>query len=540
MTRAWHLLRSAVVVAVAGATFSACGSSSGPSSVVLGHGVTVVVPSGANFTPTETQAPGTESSLLAPVVLGHSKTGPSPFTSLITPAHLRWTGTFPKQGVELHFRVEVSRVPAGATPFVATYDPTTKTWHPVASTFDAKTGVVSVHADHFSIWGVFSFLGASMKTLVKEIVASLFGSIKVSVPAPSCGDSAGLSAIASPSDGVLNVCAQNNGGTSVTLKIRSHLAFPVDVVPPLGTAISVSPPGGIFEQIGGYLNKVGTSQSTRTLVAAGSEADLTFPLAANHYVRVRSDLDTEAYLASIIDSGVSLLTVVARRLGGNPKAVLDAIGQGACAAQVVEAVDASATVSLSTISALTKVAVTCASSVVKLGVSDLIQGIVATATGLIENVLQSGFLGAVIIVGGISGATSTITVSKGAVHNTPSASSANCMPILGSQTYSVDGMGFGTCRPHLISNGGDPSGIASSITWNSWGTTSAIGFGENAIAMPKGGYYRQLVRIELRATDIGHCPGSTALSYRQLYGREPTRPGGPLGLWFLWGGRSIC
>ena len=536
MRRVVRLLRGALVLAVVGATLSACGSSSGSSSIAVTHKVTVVVPAGANFTPSATSAPGTESSLLAPVVLGHSKTGPSPFTTLVTPVHLRWKGAFPQQGVELHFHVKASSIPPGATPFVATYDPTTKTWHPVASTYDAKTGVVSAHAEHFSIWGVFSFLGSSMKALVKDIVASLFGSIKVSVPAPNCGDSSGLSATASPSDGVLDVCVQNNAGTSVTLKVRSHLAFPVDVVPPVGTTISVNPSGGIFEQIGGYLNKVGTGQATRTLVAAGSEADLTFPLTANHYVVVHSDLDTEAYLASIIDSGVSLLTVMAGRLGGNPKAVLDTIGQGACAAQVVQAVDASATVSLSTISALTKVAVTCASAVVDLGVSGLIQGIVATASGLIENVLQSGFLGAMIIVGGLSGATSTIAVSRAA--NTP----AICSPLLGSRSFAIDGAGFGTCRPSAINNGGDPSGTISSITWDAWGPPSVLGFGENPIIkLPEGGYYPQPVRAELRATDLGHCPGSNSLAYLQLFIREPSRPGGLDGPWFLWSGASsLC
>lgn len=534
MGRVGRLLRGVVVVGVVGVTLSACGSSSSPSSVVVGHGVTVVVPAGASFTPRATLAPQSVSSLLAPVALGHSKIGPSPFTSLITPVHLRWTGTFPKQGVQLHFHVKVAKVPAGATPFVATYDPATKAWDPVASTYDAKTGLVSAHAEHFSIWGVFSFLGSSMKTLVQDIIASLFGSIKVSGPAPNCGDSTGLTAVASPTNGILGVCAQNNAGTSVTLKVRSHLAFPVDVIPPLGTSISVNPSGGIFEQIGGYLNKVGIGQSTRTLVAAGSEADLTFPLDVNHSVVVRSELDTEAYLASIIDSGFSLLTVMASRLGGNPKEVLNTIAQGACAAQVVQAVDASSTVSLSTIAGLTEVAVTCASSVVDLGVSGVIQGIIATASGLIENVLQTGFLGAMIIVGGLSGTASVITVSRA------SNTLAIC-PLLGSRSFVIDGVGFGTCRPGAINNGGDPSGTVSAINWDAWGPPSVLGSGENPIFMPGGGYYPQPVRAELRATDLGYCPGSNSLAYLQLFIREPSRPGGPDGPWFLWSGaHSLC
>jgi hypothetical protein len=536
MTRVRRTLGVVVAIAMFGATLSACGSRSGPSSVTVGHGVTVVVPAGANFTPRATASPQTVWSLLAPVELSHPKNGPSPFASLVTPVHLRWTGTFPKSGVELHFHVKVSKVPVGVTPFVATYDPATKIWHPVASTYDATTGVVSAHADHFSIWGVFDVAKTAMTALVKDIVSSLFGSIKVNVPAPNCADSIGLTAVASPADGILDVCAQNNGDTSVTLKIRSHLAFPVDVIPPAGTVISVNPAGGIFEQIGGYLNKAGTGQSTRTLVAAGSEADLTFPLTTNHYVVVRSDLDTEAYLASIIDSGVSLLTVMSARLGGNPKAVLGAIAQGACAALVAQIVKSTPNVSLSNIAALTKVAVACASSVVDLGVSGVVQGIVATVSGLIENVLQTGFLGAMIIVGGVSGATSTVTVSKIAVKSTP----LTC-PLLGSRNFHIDDAGFGTCRPVSFSNGGDPSGTVSSITWESWGAPSVLGFGENPIFMPGGGYYPQPVRAELRATDLGHCPGSKSSTYLQLFVREPNRPGGPDGPWFSWSGaRSLC
>lgn len=442
MRRVWRLLRGALALVMIGATLSACGSSSASSSVSLGHGVTVVVPAGANFTPRETLAPQSASSLLAQVKLPHSKTGPSPFTALITPVHLRWSGAFPTQGVELHFHVKASSVSAGTTPFVATYDPTTKIWHPVASTYDAKSGVVSAHAAHFSIWGVFDFAKSALTALVKDIASSLFGSIKVSVPAPSCSDSTGLTAVAAPTNGILDVCAQNDGTTSVTLKVRSHLAFPVDVIPPLGTTISVTPSGGIFEQIGGYLNKVGTGQSTRTLVATGSEADLTFPLSANHSVVVRSDLDTEAYLASIIDSAVSLLTVMSSRLGGNPKAVLDSIAKGACAAQVVQAVDASSTVSLSTIAALTRVAVACASSVVDLGVSGVIQGIVATASGLFENVLQTGFLGAMIIVGGLSGTASTITVSRAAASAAACTTTAIMAPVAAYSAVTYGYVGF--------------------------------------------------------------------------------------------------
>ena len=71
------------------------------------------------------------------------------------------------------------------------------------------------------------------------------------------------------------------------------------------------------------------------------------------------------------------------------------------------------------------------------------------------------------------------------------------------------------------------------IRWSTWGGTQAKGHGLNAIFMPKGGYYSQLVVIDLMARDRGTCPGSPHLAYRQLLVRELSRPGGPVGKWFL-------
>src|SRR5271155_455254 len=92
-----------------------------------------------------------------------------------------------------------------------------------------------------------------------------------------------------------------------------------------------------------------------------------------------------------------------------------------------------------------------------------------------------------------------------------------------------------------IFNGGYPSGLVTGIHWSSWGGAVATGRGLNAIFKPQGGYYSQLVRIDLTARDRGKCPGSSRLAYRQLLVREPTRPGGPLGSPVLWSGaHNLC
>jgi hypothetical protein len=120
--------------------------------------------------------------------------------------------------------------------------------------------------------------------------------------------------------------------------------------------------------------------------------------------------------------------------------------------------------------------------------------------------------------------------------------SAARLPVLGSKAYSLPGStGFGTYKPSEIFNGGDPSGRVQGITWTGWGTAQSYGYGKSSIFMPNGGYYPGLVRVELRASNLGHCTTGGPLAYERLAAREPSHPGGPLGAWFAWAGsKTIC
>jgi hypothetical protein len=115
--------------------------------------------------------------------------------------------------------------------------------------------------------------------------------------------------------------------------------------------------------------------------------------------------------------------------------------------------------------------------------------------------------------------------------------------VLGSAKFTVggDGEGFGTAHPSEIFNGGDPSGRVTNIDWTSWGGHVATGHGLNAIFRPQGGYYSQLVTIQMRAYDVGRCTAHGPLAYRKLSVRVPSRPGGRLGSWVAWAGDpTIC
>jgi hypothetical protein len=114
--------------------------------------------------------------------------------------------------------------------------------------------------------------------------------------------------------------------------------------------------------------------------------------------------------------------------------------------------------------------------------------------------------------------------------------------VLGAASYAgPNGAGWGKPHPKRIYNGGDPSGLIRHVHWISWGGAVARGHGRHAIFKPHGGYYRKLVRIQLRAYDLGRCTRHGPLAYRRLSFREPSRPGGPVGRWHWWSGsKTIC
>lgn len=107
-------------------------------------------------------------------------------------------------------------------------------------------------------------------------------------------------------------------------------------------------------------------------------------------------------------------------------------------------------------------------------------------------------------------------------------------PVLGKRGLFPGGEGWGTAQPKTIFNGGSPSGLADKIRWTGWGDTTARGSGVIAAFRPEGGYYATRVPIQLRASRLGRCPGSSQRAYRRLIFRAHDRPGGAYGDWSAW------
>jgi hypothetical protein len=99
-------------------------------------------------------------------------------------------------------------------------------------------------------------------------------------------------------------------------------------------------------------------------------------------------------------------------------------------------------------------------------------------------------------------ATSTVPVN--------SATTTGPQPTLGrlSGIY-VHGLGFGQVKPSTFSNGGDPTGSVGSITWDSWGGTTATGTGMSdyvADGQTVAGGTQSPVTVV--AFDLGSCGGT--------------------------------
>jgi hypothetical protein len=89
------------------------------------------------------------------------------------------------------------------------------------------------------------------------------------------------------------------------------------------------------------------------------------------------------------------------------------------------------------------------------------------------------------------------------------AGSVHAAPTLGLLTGTfVHGSGFGQVRPREVYNGGDPTGLVTSITWHSWGGSQAVGTGRSDYVAPgqsvAGG---KIEPVRIVAFDLGTCRG---------------------------------
>lgn len=106
-----------------------------------------------------------------------------------------------------------------------------------------------------------------------------------------------------------------------------------------------------------------------------------------------------------------------------------------------------------------------------------------------------------------SSSTSTSGLSGGA---------AGPLPTLGvSAAWGASAVGFGQVKPAEISLGGDPTGMLTGITWQSWGGSTATGSGTGTYVGPNQSVAQGTQETAtVVASDPGTCGGKSA--YQQV------------------------
>ncbi len=89
------------------------------------------------------------------------------------------------------------------------------------------------------------------------------------------------------------------------------------------------------------------------------------------------------------------------------------------------------------------------------------------------------------------------------------ATAATPEPTLGLLTGTFShGSGFGQVRPKEVYNGGDPTGLVTSITWRGWGQAQAVGTGRSVWVGPNQSVAQGTIEsVRIVAFDLGTCRG---------------------------------
>jgi hypothetical protein len=75
--------------------------------------------------------------------------------------------------------------------------------------------------------------------------------------------------------------------------------------------------------------------------------------------------------------------------------------------------------------------------------------------------------------------------------------------------------GFGLVKPKTVFLGGDPTGLVTKLTWNSWGSPVTVGTGTGYYPPPGNPVVAAVkVRVTLDASKLGTCKGHKA--YKRL------------------------
>jgi hypothetical protein len=127
-----------------------------------------------------------------------------------------------------------------------------------------------------------------------------------------------------PAEAPIGFCAQPAGSSHALVKLASMRPYPVDVTYPAGT--SVSP---------GVLSRIIAPGPGRAILTGLDHLDAVLPLSPGNSTQITVRLDGAALAAGL----VGVAETLASKLGGKPKAILDAFENAKCFTHAIGVLD---------------------------------------------------------------------------------------------------------------------------------------------------------------------------------------------------------
>jgi hypothetical protein len=469
---AWRQIRIlslplAVVLLVGMLTSCSASTSSSLRSISVTPDLTVTL-RGTGVRVTARAVPGVTASLAGRARQGGSRVS-SALVALAPAERLAASGRLPHGDAVITFRINPQKVPVGAVPFLATLDPAADSWIPVPSRYDRRTGEISARVAHFSIWAPLAWLKSRLAALLKGALLSLF-SLGGYGNAPSCSKPTLPVIDSQPNQGV-GVCARAISPADVLVKVVDERAYPFDLLYPPGARAS-EPSADPAALLGAEMHNIASRWHTRILLPGGSEADLTIKLPVGQNQALDTEFDGEAWVLSLIWTGINLLVQTIPASAGVTIADkwIKRLGEARCFADLVDTAH-TASLSLTTAQNLGSAAFDC---------------LAAVAKGFGGQVLTVSSILASLVTGVISGAWAAIDVVFGNASHAlaverprPPPVAPPSVTVCTSPALTCTGAESTNLRtePMQIVTSADGSIYLKEISWSGWGSATATGTG---------------------------------------------------------------
>lgn len=209
------------------------------------------------------------------------------------------------------------------TAFIAYFDPSTRAWVPMPSTYDASRHVVTAQSTHLSLWSVFRFDGAALTRSLTDFLGGFAGA-PGPVNMPTCDNpdamaNSGYRIAQNADSGVTKTCA-GLSGTQAQLKIMNNRGFGLAAdYPDTWTKTPLGNLGLIDSAIGAFaagLSPAPLGRKTAILMpGAGVQFTSSGSDSATRASIATIEPDPGSYLAAAMDYVIETMTLVSGEAG---------------------------------------------------------------------------------------------------------------------------------------------------------------------------------------------------------------------------------